>query len=65
MIDGGICAGADEGEERRWVIATVESSLGELSSMLAKIRLRHFESVPFETKARGQRRANPTQWRHD
>ena len=42
-IGGRIGAAADEGEERCRVIATVESSCGELSSMLFAIRPRHFE----------------------
>ncbi len=44
IIGGSIGAKEDEGEERYWVIATVESSRGELSLMFFKLRLRHFES---------------------
>jgi hypothetical protein len=44
MMIGRIGAAADEREERCWVIATVESSRGELSLMLFQIRLSTPES---------------------
>jgi hypothetical protein len=47
-IGGSIGAAADEEKERCRVIAKVESSRRELSSILFAIRPRHFESALFE-----------------
>jgi len=63
-IGGRIGAAADEEEERCRVIAKVESSRRELSSILFAIRPRHFESALFEAR-QGQPRADTAQWRHD
>src|SRR5208283_749185 len=52
-ISGRIGAAADEEEERCRVIAKVESSRRELSSILFAIRPRHFESALFEARHRG------------
>ena len=51
-IGGSIGAAEDEGKERCWVIATVESSRAELSLMLFNIRLRHFESGSRQARTR-------------
>jgi hypothetical protein len=44
MIGDRIGTAADNGEERYWVIATVESCCGELSLIYFKIKPQHFES---------------------
>ena len=60
MMIGGIGAAAAEGEERCWVIVTVELSCGELSLMLFQIRPRHFESGPLGAKTRTIQRRSVT-----